>query len=477
MTRDARHPFTRGTRLPPWRRPTRMMIVTLAAASTAACSFGARQDPNSAALEVRGSTPTAAGPTAAGGILRYDGYEAAVAQDGDTVASVAARVGLSGSELGAYNGLQPETALRSGDELVLPPRPGGYGGSPVVASGTAVPQVPTAPQAGVPQTPGFDTAQVPPAGTTDPFAGDVAVAGAGTPGPGGGPLIESAPLDPAGAQVADTTGSARSGWSAASIEAVLDEPQPTTAQTPSEADLGAAAAAAAGTAPPSRPDDAQLAGIEPGAETGRLPFDTNGAIAPPPSAATPLPDEDPVPVPPASPNLGELQSTTPELSPSTDTNAAQRAAEEADRAAAEELARLEAGVPSGSAPDLGIAFQRPVEGPVIVPYNVSNSGTRNEGVDYGAPAGAPVRAAAGGEVALVSQSLGGLGTIVLVRHRNDVLTVYGRVDDVRVAKGTRVAPGDRIGVVARGDGSGPTKMHFEIRRGADSVDPSLYVGP
>ena len=58
------------------------------------------------------------------GIVIYNGYQAAVARSGDTVASVAQRIGISALELGAYNGLSPTHPLRPGDELVLPPRPG-----------------------------------------------------------------------------------------------------------------------------------------------------------------------------------------------------------------------------------------------------------------------------------------------------------------------------------------------------------------
>ena len=66
---------------------------------------------------------TAGDPPDATGIVTYDGYVAAVARSGDTVASVAQRIGISALELGAYNDLSPTHPLRSGDELVLPPRP------------------------------------------------------------------------------------------------------------------------------------------------------------------------------------------------------------------------------------------------------------------------------------------------------------------------------------------------------------------
>jgi murein DD-endopeptidase MepM/ murein hydrolase activator NlpD len=120
-------------------------------------------------------------------------------------------------------------------------------------------------------------------------------------------------------------------------------------------------------------------------------------------------------------------------------------------------------------------FSNPVDGPIVRPYSRAAGATRNDGVDFGAAAGAPVRAAADGQVALVSESLGGLGTIVLIRHANEILTVYGRVDSVSVKKGDRVSRGQSIGAVApAADGGNPT-MHFEVRRGADSVDPADFL--
>ena len=98
---------------------------TIALLAVAGCA--STQSPND-----RAATPLAApaAPSAtagatpdATGIVTYDGYVAAVARSGDTVASVAQRIGISALELGAYNGLSPTHPLRSGDELVLPPRP------------------------------------------------------------------------------------------------------------------------------------------------------------------------------------------------------------------------------------------------------------------------------------------------------------------------------------------------------------------
>ncbi len=65
----------------------------------------------------------AARPTAdARGIISYPGYQVAIARQGDTVESVAARVGLTTAELGNYNAIPPGTILRQNEVLALPRR-------------------------------------------------------------------------------------------------------------------------------------------------------------------------------------------------------------------------------------------------------------------------------------------------------------------------------------------------------------------
>ena len=89
------------------------------------------------------------------------------------------------------------------------------------------------------------------------------------------------------------------------------------------------------------------------------------------------------------------------------------------------------------------------------------------------PAGTAVHAAAPGEVALVSEALGGLGTIVLVRHKDDLITTYSTLSDVRVKEGDRVTTGQVLGDVAARD---KPELQFDVFRGTTSVDPTPYLG-
>ena len=56
------------------------------------------------------------------GVISYPGYQVAVARRGDTVASVAARVGVPAVDLARANALTPETQLDAGAVLTLPVR-------------------------------------------------------------------------------------------------------------------------------------------------------------------------------------------------------------------------------------------------------------------------------------------------------------------------------------------------------------------
>ncbi|MEM8632641.1 MAG: LysM peptidoglycan-binding domain-containing protein [Pseudomonadota bacterium] len=54
------------------------------------------------------------------GVISYPTYQVAIAEPGDTVSTVAARVGVGVEDLARFNGLTTDIALRGGEVLVLP---------------------------------------------------------------------------------------------------------------------------------------------------------------------------------------------------------------------------------------------------------------------------------------------------------------------------------------------------------------------
>jgi murein DD-endopeptidase MepM/ murein hydrolase activator NlpD len=121
--------------------------------------------------------------------------------------------------------------------------------------------------------------------------------------------------------------------------------------------------------------------------------------------------------------------------------------------------------------DSGAKFLTPVSGPIAESYTAKRGG-----VEFGVAPGTPVRASEDGVVVLVSKSLGGLGTIILVRHNQEYMTVYGRVKNDRlVEKGQKVKRGQTIATVAEPTAGREPSLHFEIRRGTDSIDPEPLI--
>lgn len=92
------------------------------------------------------------------GVISYPSYQVAVAQRGDTVATLAARVGGSPDEIGRFNGLKPTDALGRGEIIALPrsvpapAAPGQPGPVDITQIATsAIDRAPTAQQGGIRQ--------------------------------------------------------------------------------------------------------------------------------------------------------------------------------------------------------------------------------------------------------------------------------------------------------------------------------------
>ena len=347
------------------------------------------------------------------GIVTYDGYQTAKARNGDTVGSVAERIGLSATQLGSYNGLPASHSLREGDELALPPRPGGYG-----ENGSRVDV--TAPSDGT------------------------RVAALETPAPAS-PSIQQQPL-----------ASATSGPAETATDAALpqDAAQPTAPEVPAPQ---ASASGAGGWSP----DIAEAAIARSGSG-----IEADGTLGAPPSSAAPVPPEPNGRRQLESPGLSQYQTPESDGISSVPTERPDSVTDQTD------VALANTSTPS-STPQ--VKLRRPVDGPVAIGFNKGTGPARNDGVDFAAPAGAKVVAALDGEVALVSQSLGGLGTIVLMRHPNELLTVYGRIDGVLVKKGDVVRSGQQIGIVSNATAPAEPRMHFEVRRGSESLDPMQFL--
>ena len=140
----------------------------------------------------------------------------------------------------------------------------------------------------------------------------------------------------------------------------------------------------------------------------------------------------------------------------------------------EETTPVSEPVETVAAPDLSEPEQAsaarmimPVEGAIVREYAAG----RNDGISISATPGTPVRAAASGFVAAITEDTNGV-PIIVVKHQDNLLTVYSNIDKVAVRKGQTVSRGAKLAEIRSG---GSRAMNFEVREGFDSVDPGPYL--
>ncbi len=324
------------------------------------------------------------------GIISYPGYQVAVAQRGDTVASLADRIGVNADELARYNGIRPDDPLNDGEIIALPGRVAEPLGGPIQAP--------------------VDINSV--AGNALDSANS--------------PAIETTALDPnTRVGVEPIRHKVERGETAFTIARLYNVSIRSLAEWNGLDSKFTVHQGQYLLIPVALPGDT----TEPYDAT-ELP----GAGSPtptPPSAATPLPDEDTTPLSQAdatsAPDLGDSQT----------------------------------------AADTG-RMTWPVRGDIIREYSKGKS----EGIDIAAAPGTPVKAAAAGTVAAITEDSNGIPIIVL-KHPNNLLTVYSNVGNLRVRKGDKVTRGQPLAEIRS---TGTAAVHFEVRDGFESVNPADFLG-
>lgn len=440
-------------------RTRALRAALLAGVSALAAACAGDQDP--APVDYKGTQPAVTAPEPApaafseptpdaNGVIVYDDYAMAIARSGDTLDAIAARTGAAAGDIAAYNGLPAGYRPRAGDELVLPPKIGGYASAaaaPAALSAAASPLSEPAPLSQPAPADAWSEARIAEAisrGETPPSAAAPASSAVATPGGARDIVYHEVTEDETLFSVARRYG----------------VPVETLAQWNAISGPGYSVTAGQVLTVPVE-NAAQVTGT--GANLVQIPGATVAPV--PPSASAPLPRDTLAVAPLASPQLDQYQDSTrgPIDPPPPAPLAAPEPVTQIPTAAAQDAAAADGG-----------RFTPPVPGPIVIPYNRVAGPKQNDGVDFGASPGDPVTAAGDGTVALVSSSLGDWGSIVLIRHGSEYMTVYGRLGTVAVVKGQEVKRGDTVGAVAAPNDGGRAMMHFEVRRGAFSEDPTAF---
>lgn len=333
------------------------------------------------------------------GIISYPGYQVAVAERGDTVATLARRIGADPQELARFNGVQTGDPLRPGEVIALPNRVVEPLGGPIQPPGSV----------------------------------DIASLADGAIRRADAQQVETTSLAPA-AQVGvePLRHKVERGETAFTIARLYNVSVRNLADWNG---LGPDFVVREGQyllIPVAQSEETASAPIA--AEVVAVPRPGTGSPTPtPPSAAKPLPPDD----------------TTPKAAP-------------VKAVAAPDLGKTET-----KATGARMAF--PVKGDIIRDYAKG----RNDGIDIAAAPGTEIKAADDGVVAAITEDSNGI-PIIVVKHSNNILTVYSNVDGLSVAKGDTVKRGQKLAEIRR---KGTAALHFEVRDGFDSVDPMTYLNP
>ncbi|MGR3468771.1 MAG: peptidoglycan DD-metalloendopeptidase family protein [Shimia sp.] len=333
-------------------------------------------DTSAAARAVVGPRPE---PDARG-VISYPNYQVAVARRGDTLATMAGRLGFSAEELARYNGVSADTPLRQGEIMALPAR--------IEAAAPQAPDITDLASGAIERATPDPIRTTPIASTTLPAANSG----------GAGPVrhkVERGETAFSIARLYNVPVRALGEWNGLGPELSVREGQflliPVAGATP--------------------PRDVTSPG--------------SGSVTPtPPSSTRAQPDptdEAPATLPPAGATSVAAAPRTPAPAPA------------APAAPPPDLGEQTAAPGGGE-------FRFPVQGPIIRAY----ARGRNEGIDIGAPAGATVRAAQDGTVAAITRDTNNVAIVVVRHDANllTVYTNVDNVavsDGARVSQGQKIA--------------------------------------
>ncbi len=118
-------------------------------------------------------------------------------------------------------------------------------------------------------------------------------------------------------------------------------------------------------------------------------------------------------------------------------------------------------------------------------YITSRFGTRvhpiegeekfHTGIDIAAPYGSPVYATASGKVIRARKTSSGKGNYVMIKHINNLITVYLHLSRIIVKEGQFIKKGEIIGYIGTsGLATGP-HLHYEVLFNGKPTDPLIFM--
>lgn len=120
-------------------------------------------------------------------------------------------------------------------------------------------------------------------------------------------------------------------------------------------------------------------------------------------------------------------------------------------------------------------FLKPVNGKIISTYGPKKDGLYNDGINIRAARGTAIKAAENGVVVYAGDEIKGSGNLILIRHQDRWMTAYAHMDSFKVKRGDIIKRGQAIGTVGSTGFVDSPQLHFEVRRGTEAINPTVYL--
>ena len=121
------------------------------------------------------------------------------------------------------------------------------------------------------------------------------------------------------------------------------------------------------------------------------------------------------------------------------------------------------------------AFRWPARGRLISKFGDRSAKGTNDGIDISVPVGTPIKASENGTVIYSGSELEDFGKLILLSHEGGWVTAYAHASATLVRRGDRVRRGQVIAKSGRTGNATVPKLHFEIRKNSNPVNPLRHL--
>lgn len=113
----------------------------------------------------------------------------------------------------------------------------------------------------------------------------------------------------------------------------------------------------------------------------------------------------------------------------------------------------------------------PAEGLIVKKFSLTQSDSK--GIEIAGRLGEPIVASNSGVVVYSGNGLRGYGNLIIIKHNDTFLSAYAYNKALLIKEGNWVKKGQRIALMGT-NAAGQVRLHFEIRKNGQPVDPVLF---